>query len=397
MTVYFSNPGLIDLDVIRVMGVSVKTRDNPIGYFGTGLKFALATLLRTGHEVRLFRGDEKFSFSTRPTKIRGQSFQVCYMNDSALPFTTELGRNWEPWQAYRELHSNTIDEGGQISDKPVAGDTVIEVEGAALEMEYRDRDSIFVSGAPLCSVSGLEVYDRPGKHVFYRGVRAGAMPDTGRFTYNITKPMTLTEDRTLKSQFDVEWTLSTLIPKMTHKGMIHEILCGGTEYDKKLNFSYCSSPSAEFLDVAAQLYSNQVASNAAKVMIERDMQERGEFKMARMDDAAHAALLAGFEVALKMGASLSPEDVDVVESLGPSVMAIYHKVKHRVFIARSTLDCGVETIGATLYEEWLHMAHGYEDCSRPLQNFLFQRLAAIAAGITPPNPESQSGGTEIPF
>lgn len=38
MTVYFANSGLIDLDVIRVMGVSIKRRANPIGYFGTGDK-----------------------------------------------------------------------------------------------------------------------------------------------------------------------------------------------------------------------------------------------------------------------------------------------------------------------------------------------------------------------
>ena len=58
MTVYFANAGLIDLDVIRIMGVSVKTKDNPIGYFGTGLKFALSTLLRSGHKVTLLRDIE---------------------------------------------------------------------------------------------------------------------------------------------------------------------------------------------------------------------------------------------------------------------------------------------------------------------------------------------------
>lgn len=66
MTVYFANAGLIDLDVIRVMGVSVKTGPNPIGYFGTGLKFALSTLLRTGHRVVMTRGGERIEFTARP-------------------------------------------------------------------------------------------------------------------------------------------------------------------------------------------------------------------------------------------------------------------------------------------------------------------------------------------
>lgn len=70
MTIYFSNRGLIDLDVIRTMGVNVKENDNPIGHFGTGLKFAIATLLRTGHKVDLYRGDEKISFGCVPKVIR---------------------------------------------------------------------------------------------------------------------------------------------------------------------------------------------------------------------------------------------------------------------------------------------------------------------------------------
>ena len=42
MKIYFCNAEPIDLNAIAIMGVSVKTGDNPIGYFGTGLKFAIA-------------------------------------------------------------------------------------------------------------------------------------------------------------------------------------------------------------------------------------------------------------------------------------------------------------------------------------------------------------------
>ena len=55
MKIYFCNAEPIDLNAIAIMGVSVKTGDNPIGYFGTGLKFAIATLLRTAHKVTLTR------------------------------------------------------------------------------------------------------------------------------------------------------------------------------------------------------------------------------------------------------------------------------------------------------------------------------------------------------
>ena len=36
--IVFENPGEIDVAAISTFGVSVKETDNPIGFFGTGLK-----------------------------------------------------------------------------------------------------------------------------------------------------------------------------------------------------------------------------------------------------------------------------------------------------------------------------------------------------------------------
>lgn len=38
----FHNPGELDPRLITTFGVSIKESTNPIGYFGTGLKYALA-------------------------------------------------------------------------------------------------------------------------------------------------------------------------------------------------------------------------------------------------------------------------------------------------------------------------------------------------------------------
>ncbi len=396
MAVYFSNAGLIDLDVIRVMGVSVKSGDNPIGYFGTGLKFALATLLRTGHTIKLRRGDEVYNIASRSVKIRGEDFGRVYLNDEALPFTTALGKNWEVWQAYRELHSNTLDEDGVITDKPMSADTVIEVTGDAIQREFVNRDSIFISGKPIAANEFIEVYDKPSSTVFYRGVRAGNMPEKMLFSYNILTPMTLTEDRTFDSQYTVEWKLCGLIPRLSNKGLFLQLLSGTDSWDQNLNFTQCSSPSPEFLEAAAENYANMQSPAAAKRVVDRDQQNRGIFPPAKMSDADHKKFLDAFPYLLELGCSLSPEDVEVVESLGPSIMGIFHKAKNQIFLAKSTLDWGLETVVATLYEEWLHKEYFYEDKSTELQNFLFQRLAAISMGRPAPEPKPQRD-TEVPF
>lgn len=390
MTVYFANAGLIDLDVIRIMGVSVKSKDSPIGYFGTGLKFAIATLLRTGHEIILQRGGEIFTFSTRKQNIRGEDFDAVYMNEERLPFTTELGKNWEVWQAYREIHSNTLDEDGRISDQPISGDTIIKVSGAAFEREYKGRDRIFVSGKPVAANDFIEVYEGGGRSVFYRGVRAGDLPGDLLYRYNILHDMVLTEDRTFQSTFDVEWKLAQHIPRLDHKGVISDLLDGTKCWDQNLDFSYCSSPSREFLEVAATRYSDTTSSHAAKKLVERDMQNRAEYTPAKLLDQDHEKFLSAFPILCEMGCSLSPEDVEIVESLGPNHMAIFHKKKNQIFLAKSTLDWGIETVVATLFEEWLHKEYHYKDQSRELQNYLFQRLVSVTMGTTPPQPEKQS-------
>src|SRR5882724_11960473 len=111
--IVFQNPGLIDLDAALVMGVNAKLGESPIGFFGTGLKYAMATLLRNNCRFRIFRGVEEFQITTQKLSFRDKNFDLVWLNGSKLGFTTDLGRNWKPWQAYRELYSNAKDEGGQ--------------------------------------------------------------------------------------------------------------------------------------------------------------------------------------------------------------------------------------------------------------------------------------------
>jgi hypothetical protein len=55
MSVIFQNLGLIDLRAVQIMGLNAKESKNPIGQFGTGLKYAIAVLLRNNCSVSIFR------------------------------------------------------------------------------------------------------------------------------------------------------------------------------------------------------------------------------------------------------------------------------------------------------------------------------------------------------
>ena len=98
--VSFRNRGLIDLRAVRTFGVSAKECENPIGFFGTGLKYAIAICLRLNCKVTLWRGTERYDFATREAEMRNATFRVITMNGEELSFTTDLGKTWEPWQGH---------------------------------------------------------------------------------------------------------------------------------------------------------------------------------------------------------------------------------------------------------------------------------------------------------
>ena len=235
--IVFSNPGVIDVRGITTFGVNAKDSNrNPIGYFGTGLKFAIATLLRNDCQIEIYAGATQYTFSLRADTVRAKEFRFVHMDISTPPsaeelavnpdarpitegydlaYTADLGRNWKMWQAYRELYCNCVtDEGGIVDCVPdetpfgVSPDhTVIVVRGEAFENEHKVRDSFILSPdrKPRFVVPGVvEVYDGASQSVFYRGIRVGDVPEGGaRYTYNIIGWLYLTEDRTmgLTSQF----------------------------------------------------------------------------------------------------------------------------------------------------------------------------------------------------
>lgn len=380
MTVYFGNAGVIDLATIRVMGVSVKTNENPIGYFGTGLKFAIATLLRTGHKIVLRAGGEKYRFGIREEVIRGETFQRVYMNDEPLPFTTDLGRNWEVWQAYRELHSNTLDERGEITNTPFSADTLFEVTGAEIQKCFNERHTIFVQGTPICGSADVDVYRGTSHYVYYRGVRAGVLPEPTAFTYNVKRSMELTEDRTIKSQWTLEWILSTCLPTIDCEELAVGIMKGGKSWDQNLAYNNSSHQSPAFRRVLSSRRSDANLAPALRRLVESNDQAEGVFPEVDPTADEISVFREAFAILEYMECDLDRYEVTLVETLGPNVMGLYHKGRDHIYVAREAVMQGDRFLAATLYEEWLHKRHRLEDETRSMQTYLINRLISYVVG-----------------
>lgn len=244
--IVFRTPGTLDVRAFTTMGVNAKPNTtSPIGYFGTGLKYAVAVLARLGAQLTVHTGGHRYWFEAQPMTFRGTDFQQLTMRRDAwvggsgwrlgrrqkLPFTTLYGRNWEAWMAFRELYSNTLDEGGTTEEYPEWADpgsvappapwqeqgkeTLIIVSGCdEFVQAYRDRAAIFIDLAGhevKAALPGVEVREGSTQRLYYQGMRAKDVGKPTLNTYNFTTAQNLTEDRQLAHEWQVRTTLANII------------------------------------------------------------------------------------------------------------------------------------------------------------------------------------------
>ena len=190
--VIFENPGTLDPRAITIMGLNVKENTNPIGYFGTGFKYAIAIALRNHCNVLIQDGmGSDQTIKQVENYFRAKKYMSLWLGDKELPFTTDLGKNWSLWQAYREFKGNCDDEGGKIwvsTTIPVKEEnkTRIIVSGEAFLKVHEDRGKYFWNKATemMLDESNSRSLSNAGG-LFYRGIRVGeTMKDTD-YSYNI--------------------------------------------------------------------------------------------------------------------------------------------------------------------------------------------------------------------
>lgn len=308
--IIFQNQGLIDLRAVKTVGLNAKPKtDNPIGEFGTGLKLAIAVILRNKGHVTLYRGKQAYMFGVKQTKFRGEEVQLITMNGEDLGFTLNYGKNWKPWQAFRELYSNMLDEPeGKCSytkliANPKPGYTTIVVDGCEFDELYENRRSVFLEGDPLLKVPGLEVHFGQSKAIYYNGMRAMDLPQPSLFTYNITSRMTLTEDRTFMYPHMAPYYTVRALAACDNGEIIANVLTADKEaWESRFEYDLGKEApvSGTFMRVAADLKARRqpMVAGASKLFADRATQT-STYGMVRTRSPSRVEL-AHYEQALEM-------------------------------------------------------------------------------------------------
>lgn len=260
--IVFETPGLIDIRSFTLMGVSAKPNSaNPIGYFGTGLKYSMAALIRLGCNPIVWIGKDKYTFFKRAAKFRDTDLDMIWMkrekfhllkaSNHELPFSTNYGRNWKPWMIYRELESNTRDENGTtiISPFPLEGQentTRIIVDLPEFVDVHAIRDEIFLPEA-VREGSGVQMVERKTKNLYWRGLRVFETQKPCLNTYNFLDRLELTEDRTLSNEFYARYALGKWIVKSEDENAIISIITAKTEFwESQIHYDNTIEPSETF-------------------------------------------------------------------------------------------------------------------------------------------------------
>lgn len=388
----FITPTALPIEAATTMGVSVKESAGAIGKFGTGLKYAIAGILRLNGRVEIVIDGDRHEFTARDTDIRGKAFRIVYCNGQPCGFTTELGKHWAPWQLFRELASNTLDEGGkwEQGNAPASeGRTVIRVD--CREVEESERTEAVFRPQTEClvrSTSGAQVYSGASQHYYYRGIRAGSFPGIAPVTVDVDSG-SLSEDRLLDLS-TVEMELTWMFRSATHfdESLLLSIL---PQHDPA---SFWNRHTSDFAWRNATL-----ADSVIRFMLERPKFVQHPGLRAALDEhfkrggvakwqevpmtERHRALLAqGARVCEAAGIDPIPLDkAHFTRDLADTQLAVTCMDTRHVWFSTKIAMLGDDEFLAGYVEEAMHAMTGYRDCTREFQN----ALLAIVVRQSRPN------------
>lgn len=380
--VKFANPGDIDERVWKTFGMSVKIGDNPIGRFGTGLKYAIAVLLRNNRKITIKNSKNSYEFTTESTDFRGEEFQQILCNGEPLPYTTEYGKNWELWQAYREIFSNCLDEGGGIDYRQCdvlteqLGYTMIEAQLGDINHNdvFLDRENLKI----VASDYACEVFDRPSKWVYYRGIRAYELPRESMFTYNILEAY-LTEDRTIAYDFEITARIREAVFSSECPDFLHRFIfgCRGS-WEESITFVHGSeSPSQKLKDIVSEHKNDAVFKHKHLFDIVKRYLDPEKPRIVEKDERQDQLIKKAQAFCEKIGYPVK-YPVHISDNLGVGVLAMADRTSNEIYMSTVVMTQGLKQVVSTLIEENAHLEHGFSDCTYDFQTWLFDQVVTMA-------------------
>jgi len=424
--IMIESKGEIEMEALNLIGASTKN-ETKIGYFGTGLKYSVAWLLRNGVEFHLFSGEQRISISTEPVTFRDQSFERIYINNVPTSMTTDMAKDWQPWFIIREIYSNALDEGEAI------------LEEATLLEGKKDKTRIFVKNiyefqyivenfghyffdydVPLiANMNSGQIFEYCPRYTgFYRmGINVFAPDDNDQrldaaFIYN-SYNCSINEARVSYSSMrhvcigdlvlDSEnpYILREFLRYMHKKNTLESRI---QPYEFCLDLvSYKILPSVweealkdwiifpenvdigildqDEIDKAFPVKNNRWNIITSKLddsqyKIPRRMEEK-DYILVDIEDWEKDIVNDQIAWFKNRGFGIDNYDIDVVSFVSPQIHGKALLDKNKILLGRKTLSTGISEVRKTLIEEYAHLKSKADDCTRSMQNALIDEIVTL--------------------
>lgn len=387
MSLIFQNPGLIDMTAVTTMGISVKESDNPIGIFGTGLKYAIAGIIRHNGSITIIRGMEVYRFAKEEVEVRKVTKNIVTMNGDKLGYSEELGKHWEAWHLYRELYCNCLDEGGEViltEEEPVGeyDTTKIIVECAALDEVHTNRHKYFLNSKPIYSNGNIEIHAGATNSIYYKGVLVHNHSDTFHYTYNILSHQTLTEDRTLMYPWSVLYDIQENIRLCEDEVLLMELFSSACYENKNFNLETSHEVSKEMVQVA-EFYARtktSISSVTFSRYLHKIRSDYNMYEVMTLTKRQTKMLETAINTLTKAGYPVTAFPIVSVTNLGKNVLGLAED--QTIYLSEYAYTLGTKTLTMTLLEEYVHNKTGFEDFSRELQTYFLGELVTKIEELT---------------
>ena len=382
--IVFKNEGILDINSIITFGVSVKEKESAIGFFGTGLKYAIAVLLRNGCDISIKAGDDVYDFGTEELIVRGKSFPIITMNGKPLSFTTEYGKTWELWQAARELYSNCLDEGGTVTneiDDNFHGTQVV-VSGDAFDLVWKERHTFLLAAPVLWANNSLEVCEGPSEYVYYQGIRVYTLPTKSKYTYNLLCKQKLTEDRALANWWGAEGDILLALGTCDNKEILENVIIANPDEESlEDGFSFEYITTGETLNELVGFHIRNGTEGLNKTLLKEAMNRSlltstPEEYTNNLSPEDVTVIKDAIEIVLRAGFDTTAYTIGLVESLGEG--EISWAAGEKIYVSRLAMDEGAKKVASIIILSILKIEKGLNTESRAMQDFLLDLVAKLA-------------------
>jgi len=383
--IHFVTPSIIDPKCWSLVGVSAKPNStNPIGQFGTGLKYAIAICLRKKWDIKFYSKKDsvvtEYKFNVKQEDFRDSKIEVIYCNDAPLPYTTHLGSHWGDWTPIRELYSNTLDENGKmhlVDDEELLdineNETHIVITSDECHEIANNLEEYILSNDVKIIAKNDHFELLPEKYagkVYLKGVLVGEIKDC-KFGYNVLKNLSLSEDRKISDQWMTIWDIMSSITRCSNPEEFTVLLM--SEGAEKTFQCPSSGWSDQFKELAKQLArENPTSLNSA---VFRDLIKSNELEHEIVDFNKNELLMLNIAIKrIENGGFNTNFPIHKIKS--NDNVSIAFALKKEIYMTDKVFALGMDRLTAVLIEEMSHCI-GYNDESREYEHYLCCQLARL--------------------